>query len=320
MRRCQHNKSLLRSLSTSGCLIVLVCMLLALCTDLDLSQVHATTKHGCAPATPPPISGSAVQAPTTPGIVVINEVLNQPQTTWNCSEPAGVVSLQEDSWVELYNTQAQPLELSTAQAELSIDGETSWQYLPSGSALAGGGFLVLFPLIDRTTPPPTTWHVVLAIGSTIIDQVTVPTLQPDQSYARVPDGSSTWEDTGTPTIDASNTLSNLPATTTPTRTPKPANTPNTSSATAVDPASTATLTEPPKANYGTQPPWGLIQLPTSTPTSTPVPGSTPGSSIAPAGSTNPPSATNGIALISITLLLLALAATIIWCWKLFHSP
>jgi hypothetical protein len=43
------------------------------------------------------------------------------------------------------------------------------------------------------------------IGDTTIDQVSLPALGADQSYARVPDGSNTWEITKSPTINASNT-------------------------------------------------------------------------------------------------------------------
>jgi len=32
--------------------------------------------HGCAPANPPPVPGSVVPAPATPGSVLINEVLS----------------------------------------------------------------------------------------------------------------------------------------------------------------------------------------------------------------------------------------------------
>jgi hypothetical protein len=70
----------------------------------------AATPHGCAQPAPPPVSGSPVIPPATPGIVVINEVLNNPGSTWNCSEPAGTFSLSTDSWVELYNPQNQPSE------------------------------------------------------------------------------------------------------------------------------------------------------------------------------------------------------------------
>jgi hypothetical protein len=44
---------------------------------------YATTPaHGCAQPTPPPVSGSPVTPPATPGIVVINEILNNPDSTW----------------------------------------------------------------------------------------------------------------------------------------------------------------------------------------------------------------------------------------------
>jgi hypothetical protein len=96
---------------------------------------------------------------------MINEVSSQPKSTWNCSEPPGVFSLAKDSWIELYNTQSQALDLYQAHAEISLDGGASWNLLPFGSAIAPGGFLVVFPEENKNTANPApgaAWNIVLA--------------------------------------------------------------------------------------------------------------------------------------------------------------
>ena len=59
----------------------------------------ANTQHGCAPQIPPPVAGTLVPAPATPGSVLINEILPVPGSTWNCSETNKTFSLNSDSWV-----------------------------------------------------------------------------------------------------------------------------------------------------------------------------------------------------------------------------
>jgi hypothetical protein len=84
--------------------------LLVVALFLNVNTPHATSAstHGCAPPIPPPIPGSPVPAPATPGILLINEVLSMPGSTWNCSELNKTFSLNSDSWVEIFNPQNQP--------------------------------------------------------------------------------------------------------------------------------------------------------------------------------------------------------------------
>src|SRR5260370_37029211 len=56
------------------------------------------------------------------------------------------------------------------------------------------------------------------IASTTIDQVKVPQLAADQSYARLTDGASKWQVSTNPTIDASNNSSTVSSTPTSTST------------------------------------------------------------------------------------------------------
>lgn len=229
------------------------------------SPVYGVQKHGCALGTPPPVSGTPITAPSTPGSVVINEVLSQPDSTWNCSEAPGVFSVAKDSWIELYNTQNQAFNLYAAHAEISLDGGSTWYHLPFGSAIDAKQFLVVYPE-EEFLASSVQWTIVLAIGSTVVDQAIVPALEPDQSYARTTDGSSSWQFVGLPTIDASNNGSNQPATPTPTQTPQPLPTVKPTRTPGSGTVGSGGAGTP--GSSGTQPAWGGVQFP---PGSTPVP-------------------------------------------------
>ncbi len=282
------------------------------------------TAHGCAPNTPPPVSGTPMPVPATSGSVWINEVLSNPKSTWNCSEPAGTFSPSTNSWIELYNPQNQALDLYTVHTEISLDGGTNWYHLPFGSAIAPGGFLVVFPLENYPTQPPSMWSVVLAFASTgtVIDQVTIPTLLPDQSYARIPDGSANWQPVGQPTIDASNNASDQPITATPTKTPSPTKTPTptkTSKPTkGSGPSSTTGATLPP--NTGTQPAGNQLQLPSDTTSVTETPDTASTSGLGqsiPAVPNTGPDIWHIVWLISLLLLF---CGSLVWCWRIFRTP
>lgn len=290
------------------------------CLFVVNSPAYSAQKHGCAPETPPPVTGPPVIAPSLAGSVLINEVVAQPASNWNCTEAAGIFSQKRDSWIELYNTQSQPLDLYAAHAEISLDGGTNWSLLPFGSAIAPGNFLVVFPLENQTTPPPPTWTVLLVISGTVIDQVTIPPLQADQSYARVPDGSTSWQFVGHPTIDESNNNAGDQLTPPPTKTPKPVRTPPLPHNPVGNGAEGSSGSETP-GSIGTQPTWNGVQLPAGVPISG---ADTPASSnallsqpqqstfVGQQGSQN--SWWHTLLIAVCTLLLLG---TLYWCWKLF---
>ena len=283
------------------------------------APAYGAQKHGCAPDTPPPVPG-ATPAPGIPGSIRINEVLSQPGTGWNCSDPPNVFSQQTDAWIELYNTQSSPLNLYAAHAELSFDNGTTWHYLAFGSAIAANKFLVVFPEENTQTPDSAWTTITLAMNSTIIDQATIPQLQPDQSYARVPDGANTWQLVGHPTIDASNNTSGQPITPTPTRTPKATKTPG--GKTGSNKSGGANTNAP--ISTGTQPAWNKVQVPSNpeAPVTTPAANTTTRLLYQPQVT----SATTGNAqtdwwhnlLLSVFLLLLV--GALLWCWRLFRTP
>ena len=245
-------------------------------------------------------------------------MLSNPKSVWNCSEPAGSFSSGTDSWIELYNPQSEALNLYAVHAEISLDGGTSWYGLPFGSAIAPGGFLVVFPLEGVASPPPA-WNVVLAFAglNSIIDQANVPALQQDQSYARVPDGSASWQLVGTPTIDASNNASNQPGTATPTKTPAPTKTPKPNRGSGSGSAGSTGVTPP--VNTGTQPAGNQLQLPPSvtsiSQTSDTTATSAFGQSLV-STSNNPLDIWHIVMLIALFLLF---GGALTWCWRLFRA-
>ena len=179
---------------------------------LNTTPGHAsTTPRHCAQPVPPSVSGSPGPAPATPGIVLINEVLNNPGSNWNCSEAANTYSLMTDAWVELYNPQNQPFNLYAAHTSLDAGPNTFTFHFPFGAAIAARGYLVVFPdtyagMLNAGN------NLRLTIGGSEIDQTSIPALAPDTSYARIPDGSANWTKLQLPaTTDSSTT----PAATTP---------------------------------------------------------------------------------------------------------
>lgn len=169
-----------------------------------ISHASPVSTHACAPLIPPPVPGSPRPAPAIPGKLLINEVLALPGSRWNCSEPQNTYSITNDSWIELYNPQSQPYNLYTAHATFQLDSSTMPFYFPLGSVIAAHGYLVLFPSMFSGTLAST--NLRLLIGGVTIDQINIPPLPVDRSYARIPDGSSSWQITNTPTIGSSNNM------------------------------------------------------------------------------------------------------------------
>lgn len=264
-----------------------------------LPRSFAATGHNCAPPIPPPVPGTLENPPATPGILFINELLLVPHSIWNCSETGGYFSTQ-DAWIELYNPQSQPFNLYAAHTFITMTGNIGNYYLPFGAAIAAHGYLVLFPFYNSLPRLGSSITFQLVIGSTAIDQVVVPTLGPDQSYARTTDGGPNWQITASPTIDASNGTAQ----------PTPMPTPPGGGSSGTPPASPEAI-----AN-GTQPVWNQLLLPL-TPSTTSVPitrlNFTPTTLITPGSST-----TNGldaIQRIALTCIVILLILVLFACWK-----
>jgi hypothetical protein len=258
--------------------------------------------HGCAPPTPPPVAGSPAPAPASKGVILLNEILLNPQSTWNCSE-SGTDFVSKDTWVELYNPKNQPFNLYAAHAYLDSGPSTTIYYLPFGSAIAAHGFLVVFPRTVGNFAPEPAPTIRLLIASTTIDEVKVPRLAADHSYARLMDGASQWQAVSTPTINASNNTSGVSST--PTSVSIPAGYKRHTNGNGHNNTPFAS---------GTQPVWSKIQLPTPAPvpttsiSSTALPSSPPA-----AGSSDLPRR------IGMTALIVMLALALFWCWRAFKT-
>ncbi len=280
---------------------------------VDAAPGYASaTPHGCAPLAPPPVSGSPVAPPATPGIVVINEILNNPASTWNCSESAGTYSLSTNSWVELYNPQNQPFNLYAAHTSLDAGPNTFTFHFPFGAAIAARGYFVVFPATYAGMLNAGN-NLRLTIGGAAIDQVSVPALSSDTSYARLPDGSANWQISTNPTIDASNLASNQ-ITPTPVPTKSSGSSASSGNSGHTGSSSTGSATSTPTLVTGKQPGWTKLQLPATSSSTT----STANSPlVAPPATSATSSAEDTPRRILLTVLVVALALSLFWCRKLF---
>lgn len=282
-------------------------LVVALFLSIGPLRSFASTGHNCAPAIPPPVPGTLTNPAATPGTLFINEVLLQPHSIWNCAETGGYFSTR-DAWIELYNPQNQPLNLYAAHTYIDMGTSTGNYYLPFGTAIAAHGFLVLFPFYNATFRPTASMTFRLVIGATVIDQVAVPTLGPDQSYARTSDGGPVWQITAIPTIDASNGTAPV--------TPVSQGGGGSSSTPTPGTSNSAIAS-------GTQPAWGKLQLP-ATPQSTSTTAGTgtninsaPTTLITPATSTTGGLDTGHRIALTVIVILIILVLFACWKWKLY---
>ncbi len=197
--------------------------------------------------------------------------------------------------------------LLTAHTTIDSGPNTNPYYLPFGTSIAAHGFLVLFPRTSSSFLSTETSTLRLIIGGVTIDQVVVSQLAGDQSYARMPDGGSNWQLTSAPTIDTSNLSSQ--ATPTPSASQGSQGSGGRGGSGSSTPSGSRTKT----LINGTQPPWSNLQLPAAA--ATPIVNS-------PATTLSSSPTTGGDPLdlprrIALTLLAIALALTLFWCWRLF---
>ncbi len=277
-------------------------MLLGITTPVILTTGGG---HGCASPIPPPVSGSL--APATVGLIVINEILLVPRSTWNCTEN-GSYSTNSDTWLELYNPQNQAYNLYSSHAAINSGPTTNPYYFPYGAGIAAHGFLVVFPRTGALFSATMTSTLRLTINGTSIDQVNVPSLGPDQSYARTADAASSWRITSTPTIDASNT-SLIPTPSASTTQQGSGNKP--ASTSVPGPGNKSALVN------GSQPQWHKLQLPPTVPIGSIAYSPSPTTLFS-----APPTANSELDLprrIGLTILAIAIALTLYWCWRRYKT-
>jgi hypothetical protein len=136
---------------------------------------------------------------------VINEVL--------AANEEGITDEEgkTEDWLELYNPTDQDLDLS-GWALYDEAGREPWQ-LPEGTALYAGSWLVIWCDGDEDdgglhAPFKLSEDgenvVLLNEEGDIVDAITFPPLSPDQSWGRIPDGSTAWTYTSEPSPHTAN--------------------------------------------------------------------------------------------------------------------
>ena len=310
-------------------------VLFFLVLQLSLSFSPSTTQPRCAPVNPPPVSGTLVQPPAISGVLFINEALLEPNSTWNCSE-YNTHNTSNDSWIEIYNSQDQAFDLYAAHTVIDSGPNTNLFYLPFGSAIAPHGFLVVFPRAswEFSSTETATWR--LLIGNTVVDEVKIPPMGEDQSYARIPDGGSSWAITSVPTIDSSNMASGVSPTATRTKAEATAtaranrdnggtsyrgggsssgggssNGGNSDGGNGNDPGTFHS-----KQIDGVQPTWKNLHHPDLVATAPPTVIQQAGNVFS-SGNNSEMDVPHRILL---TMLVIALTLSLLWCWRLFRTP
>jgi hypothetical protein len=109
-----------------------------------------------------------------------------------------------DDWLEIYNPGDQEVSLDGLQLK-DVNGNTVWDF-PAGTTIAAGGFLVI--VCDDSGTGLRTNFKLTSKGETIIlqtkdgqviDEVTYPAQEADQSWGRETDGSDKWKVFTSPT-------------------------------------------------------------------------------------------------------------------------
>ncbi len=307
---------------------MVVCVIF-LALSVALFYANAASVHGCAPVVPPAVAGTLEQPPAEENLLFINEVLLAPHTEWACPS---ATSPAVDNWIELYNPQNQAFDLYTAHMSFDNGPNTPLFYFPFGSAIAAHGFLVLFPAVSTVPILPETGPLTLRLllSGTVIDQVVVPPLAVDTSYARVPDGSVNWQVSNAPTIAASNdppqaTATSSTRTKVKVKSTKKGGTGNTNNGVNSAPGSvvrgttsTGTAGSATPGNR-TAVPWTRLQFPTQMPSAT----DSTVSQMPPVADDQPVTpAQNGVETdlprdVLLTGLVIGLALVLLWCKRRF---
>jgi hypothetical protein len=310
----------------------------------------AAPQQACQPPIPSEVTGLSVEPPPKVGNLFINEVLFNPDTTWNCSESlASTYTPAQNAWVEIYNSQDVAYDLSSVYATLDTGPGTGSFTFPIHSVIAPHSFLVIFPRRDSNFSQSEPSTLRLLISGISVDMIPLPPFMPlDKSYARVTDGGSDWQWLDNPTIGASNpaalqtsiSSSTAAIATTIARTPTPkasptprhTPTPNTSKKsrssggsqqdgpTTDNGGAAQTGSDLSVLIDGTQPAWNKLPVPGSTPSLTANGDTNNASANEPLAVSDDEEGNNTIRNIEMTVLAVLLAGGLFWCWKLFISP
>ena len=139
------------------------------------------------------------------GQVQINEAMSDNELTHD--DPYG----ESNDWVELHNTTANALDLSGLYLSDDVIAPQKWM-IPSNTVMLPNAYLIIWT--DNDTLQTTGLHtnfklgasgdfLSLSNGATVYDQVSIPGLLTDQSYARCPESGIVF-DTAEPTFNVMN--------------------------------------------------------------------------------------------------------------------
>ncbi len=153
-------------------------------TPTHTPTVTPTPTHTATPvptATPTHTATPVPTAEPTPGIVVINEILPNPESVdWNGD---GEVTM-DDQWIELYNRSIEAVNIGGWFVDTDPGGGLPYR-IPSGTVLGRGQFLVLYRRDTRIALNPSGGVVrLLDPGGRVIEEISYPAMEPDASYSR----------------------------------------------------------------------------------------------------------------------------------------
>ncbi|HZR44404.1 MAG TPA: hypothetical protein VFB12_30100, partial [Ktedonobacteraceae bacterium] len=177
--------------------VLAIASLITIVLGVTFFHAFATPKHTCIPSQQPGISNASLLSQADGVALLINEVLSNPGSQWNCSDP------NKYAWIEMYNLQDRAFDLYQSHVTIDTGPGSPVSYFPFGASIASHGFFVLFTSSSTLHPRSASSRLRLIMPGGV-DEIPIPQLGSDQSYARVPDGGNTWVTTSTPTIGSSN--------------------------------------------------------------------------------------------------------------------
>ena len=136
-----------------------------------------------------------------PGKLVINELISSPTTG--------------EDWIELFNAGTECVDLSGLGLSDDKSDPSKWTF-PAETTLESGAYLLVYA-DDGASSSDGKLHATFKLSSTgeelqlagpkgtvVVDAVTFPALDPDQSYGRLPDGTGAFQTLSSPTPGAAN--------------------------------------------------------------------------------------------------------------------